>query len=216
MNKKDIIVAIYVIAIILIGIIFILINKSSKSEMKDDNTTTTTGVLNETNPGGGDHGGGASTSKTTTQNISTSVNDKTTNNKTRTTTSNVKTTTKMITSKTTTTTTSKKEVENNKPTYTCPSGYTLNNNKCIQTIEATLRCQSGTEDYATGKCIDLSTTIDSTNDTCPSGYKAISLVSFGSANQTKCAKLIDKTYKCPDDYTLSNNKCIKTIDAILK
>lgn len=52
---------------------------------------------------------------------------------------------------------------------------------------------------------------------CPSGYEYYSsadfLNKFGGHNNGGCYRNVDKTKYCDEGYTLTNNKCIKTIDA---
>ena len=98
--------------------------------------------------------------------------------------------------------------------YSCPSGYTLNGDKCTKSSTDTrdasvdYSCPSGYTRNGS-KCYKTTTdTIDATvNYSCPSGY---------TRNGSKCSKTttdtIDATakYSCPSGYTLSGTKCYKT------
>ena len=56
--------------------------------------------------------------------------------------------------------------------------------------------------------------------TCISGYKLYNstelLTIFGIQSRSSCLKIVDKEKICPDTYTKTDNKCIKTIDATEK
>jgi len=103
--------------------------------------------------------------------------------------------------------------------YTCPSGYTLNGTKCIQTIDASLQCPEKTYEFSDGTttgCINLSEGVPAEEETCPSNYGRLAMISLGQETTYNCFPLYEKVYTCESGYTLNNNKCTKTIDAIKK
>ena len=100
--------------------------------------------------------------------------------------------------------------------YTCPSSYTLNGTKCVQTIDASLQCPEKTYEFSDGTtkgCINLSEGVPAEGETCPSNYGRLAMISFGQETTYNCFPLYEKVYTCESGYTLNNNKCTKTIDA---
>ncbi|MBR4693655.1 MAG: hypothetical protein IKP07_02480 [Bacilli bacterium] len=100
-------------------------------------------------------------------------------------------------------------------TYSCPSGYTQDGNKCHLTVDATLKCPEGTDEGGepTG-CFKFSEAIETQEESCPSGQVWLEMISLGGPSKYYCYPSYDKVYTCEDGYTLNGNKCIiKTIDA---
>ena len=177
-------------------------------------------------------------------------------------------------------------------TYTCPTGYTLKDTKCVQEVAVKTKCADGLFEYE-GKCANVKGTVrkDSNKEcgkktvilpyghteevkgeifqmgtwycyyklvndsyeqqnssnctsrghkwnskngkcyydrddanvnitsTCDSGYIYISNPNqFSGVNGLNggCFPASEKTKYCDNGYTLTNNKCVKTIDATLK
>jgi len=102
------------------------------------------------------------------------------------------------------------------PTYSCPSGYSLNGTQCTSIIDANYGCPSNTTEYTGGACINFSEGYDTDSDTCPSGYGSLKIINWGAPDTYKCYLLHQKIYTCSGDYSLYNgNKCIKTISATM-
>lgn len=102
-------------------------------------------------------------------------------------------------------------------TYTCPDGYTLNDTKCTITIDATLKCPEGTlEGGEPSGCFKFSEGVEVEGETCPSGQVGLLVISLGGPDKYNCYPSYKKVYTCEEGYTLNNNKCTKTIDAIKK
>ena len=106
-----------------------------------------------------------------------------------------------------------------KITYYCPSGYNLDNDKCISEINANRVCPNNSTAYSNDDiprdtyCIDLNDnyTVEE-NESCNSGYGKIMILGFGTPTTYTCSKLYTYIYTCEDGYTLNNNKCIKIIE----
>ena len=98
-------------------------------------------------------------------------------------------------------------------TYSCPNGYTLNGTKCTTTIDANLVCPDNTTESINNSCINLSEGYETPTEECPSGYILIKIISIGVPDKYNCYPAHSKIYKCDNGYTLSNNKCTKTINA---
>ena len=105
-------------------------------------------------------------------------------------------------------------------TYRCSSGYTLSGNKCTREVDAGYRteniysCPNGGT-LSGARCVF---TLSSSNtSTCPSGYYKRTEGSSVICYRYEAAKKTEKkNYFCASGYTLtSNNKCTKTIDAIV-
>lgn len=102
------------------------------------------------------------------------------------------------------------------PTYSCPSGYSLNGTQCTSIIDANYNCPSNMAEYAGGACINFSEGYDTDSDTCPSGYGVLKIINWGAPDTYKCYLLHQKIYTCSGDYSLYNgSKCIKTISATM-
>ena len=102
-----------------------------------------------------------------------------------------------------------------KPTYSCPSGYTLSGTTCTSIINANYVCPDGTHDSVDNKCINLSEGYETEEgETCLSGYTEVKIISLGGPDKYKCYPLHSKIYTCPDGYSShQTSKCIKTINA---
>ena len=98
-------------------------------------------------------------------------------------------------------------------TYSCPNGYTLNGTKCTTTVDASLVCPDNTTESTNDSCINLSEGYESQSEECPSGYIMIKMIGIGIPDKYMCHPAHSKVYRCESGYTLSNNKCTKTIDA---
>lgn len=98
-------------------------------------------------------------------------------------------------------------------TYSCPNGYTLNGTKCTTTIDANLVCPDNTTESINNSCINLSEGYETPTEECPSGNILIKIISIGVPDKYNCYPAHSKIYKCDNGYTLSNNKCTKTINA---
>ena len=99
-------------------------------------------------------------------------------------------------------------------TYSCPSGYTQDGNKCHLTVDATLKCPEGTNEGGDPPgCINLKEGVEVEGETCPSGQSGLVMITIGGPNKYHCFPSYDKVYTCEDGYTLNGNKCTKTIDA---
>ncbi len=99
-------------------------------------------------------------------------------------------------------------------TYSCPSGYTQDGNKCHLTVDATLKCPEGTDEGGDPiGCFKFSEAIETQEESCPSGQVWLQMISLGGPTKYYCYPSYDKVYTCEDGYTLNGNKCTKTIDA---
>jgi hypothetical protein len=99
-------------------------------------------------------------------------------------------------------------------TYSCPSGYTQDGNKCHLTVDASLKCPEGTDEGGDPiGCFKFSEAIETQEDSCPSGQVWLQMISLGGPTKYYCYPSYDKVYTCEDGYTLNGNKCTKTIDA---
>ena len=104
--------------------------------------------------------------------------------------------------------------------YYCPSGYNLDNDKCISEIDANRVCPNNSTAYSDDTiprdtyCIDLNDnyTVEE-NESCNNGYGKVMILGFGTPTTYTCSKLYTYIYTCEDGYTLNNNKCIKIIEA---
>jgi len=104
--------------------------------------------------------------------------------------------------------------------YYCPSGYNLDNDKCISEIDANRVCPNNSAAYSNEDiprdtyCIDLNDnyTVEE-NESCNNGYGKVMILGFGTPTTYTCSKLYTYIYTCEDGYTLNNNKCIKIIEA---
>ena len=216
-KKQDILIVSIITGVILVLVVIIILilvlhnkkktnlelttiqtSETTSTTMSNIVTTTeetTTGVLNENNPGGGDHGGGAS-KKTTTAKI-------TTTNKT---------------------TSSKSIIQNtSSKKYKCPDGYQLEGTKCITTEPPKYGCPSNMAEITNNgipedkNCINLSEGFERTEGGCPSNTYELHLIPFmGTPEKWNCYYFHSKVYTCENGYTLTNNKCIKTINATLE
>ncbi len=106
----------------------------------------------------------------------------------------------------------------NEPTYTCPTGYTLNGSYCVKYTDATeevvttYTCPSGYTKNSDNKCYRTydATYVPGADDyTCPNGG------TLGSNH--KCtittSATADTTYTCPSGYTKNGTSCYKVYDA---
>jgi len=145
------------------------------------------------------------TTQTTITNTSLTTSLTTTTSEVITTTKNKTTTKKTKTTITTTTVKNK--------SYYCPDNYVLDGNKCVSTTNPHLEC-TGNQVSIDNGCIDFNDKYETT-DSCPSGYYLLKLTGFGVSDTYYCHKIYSKTSSCDDGYNLVENKCIKTIDALL-
>ena len=106
------------------------------------------------------------------------------------------------------------------PTYSCLENYTLNDNKCTITIQANYVCPENTTDYSNidipsdTYCVNLSEGFETETESCPPNHGLIKMISLGGPDKYECLPLHNKIYTCDEGYTLINNQCTKTIDAI--
>ena len=103
-------------------------------------------------------------------------------------------------------------------TYTCPDGYQLNDKKCTSTVDPNYECPSGLTEYAGDRCINFSEGVETETESCPDDQGLLKMLGWNGPESNKyyCYPLYDKVYTCDDGYSLTNNKCVKTIDAIEK
>ena len=99
-------------------------------------------------------------------------------------------------------------------TYSCPDGYNLQGNECIQTITAEASCPNNMVNTDHG-CISFSEKEASVDgSTCPNGYWGLAEIHIdGTPNEFYCHPLHNYIYNCPDGYNLNNNICTKVIPA---
>ena len=84
---------------------------------------------------------------------------------------------------------------------------------CSITINAEFVCPTNTHETSSDECVSFTGSILAENDTCPPGYKPMTMISIGSPDRIECLPLYKKIYKCDDGYTLHDtNKCSKTIN----
>ena len=104
-------------------------------------------------------------------------------------------------------------------TYTCPSGYKRNGNKCYKGSNVVIDATKNSNYYCpTGykkdgnKCITNDKIIDATALTkysCPSGY-TLSGTNCYKSTSNYIAATAKTTYSCPSGYTKSGSSCTKT------
>lgn len=112
-----------------------------------------------------------------------------------------------------------KPVQEPKYKYSCPDGFILENDKCLEIIDAEYTCPINTIDYTSDDlprdtyCVNLDDGFETYYDSCPENYGIMSIVSPGQPTIYKCLVLYNKFYTCEEDFVLNGSKCIKKYDA---
>lgn len=112
--------------------------------------------------------------------------------------------------------TNKNTSNNNVPTpiitYSCPDGFELQGEQCIQHIAANHICANGMTSIDKG-CINFNEGIKSPDGNCPNGYHGLAMINFGKEDEYYCYLIHEISFSCPDGYNLNNTTCTKTIPA---
>ena len=103
------------------------------------------------------------------------------------------------------------------PVYSCPGGYTLSGTNCISTTEAYLDCPNGLTSFSDGTvsgCINLSDIYSPAGDSCQPGEGTLTQIQIGGPSTKQCVPIRgQKVYMCPGGYSLSGTTCTSIIAA---
>ena len=99
-------------------------------------------------------------------------------------------------------------------TYSCPDGFELQGQECIQNIDATATCPNNMINIDPG-CIIFSEKVESSDgNTCPDGYYGLTEIHIdGTPDEFYCHPIHNKIYTCPDGFNLNNTNCTKQVPA---
>ena len=101
--------------------------------------------------------------------------------------------------------------------YSCPEGYMLSGTLCTSTIEATFDCPNGLTAFSDGTvsgCINTSEIYTPTGGSCQPGEGTLMQIQIGGPSTNQCVPIRgQKTYMCPNGYTLSGTTCTSVIPA---
>ncbi len=84
---------------------------------------------------------------------------------------------------------------------------------CTITINANYVCPTNTHETSADECVSFSGSIPAENDTCPSGYQYLTIISLFGPDTYQCQPISGYKYVC-NEGTLINNECYITIDPI--
>ena len=103
------------------------------------------------------------------------------------------------------------------PVYSCPGGYTLSGTICTSTIEASFDCPNGLTSFSDGTvsgCINTSEIYTPAGGSCQPGEGTLMQIQIGGPSTNQCVPIRgQKTYMCPNGYTLSGTTCTSVIPA---